>query len=360
MVEIQCSSCHTRYRIDERVLPQETPTFKCSRCGHVFSIEPRGVERAASEVKPKPAGPKARRPAKARAAALISEERKAAETATEPPEPPPVAAPEQPPQPDPLARPFPDRTEEPEPGESLAFDFNVESDEQVAPPDDPTPEADEWEVGDSQLDFRSEPDDRLAGESHEITSPAIEAPGPPRDEKRESIQPDVAMPSLGSAVHSAGFFLAGFFFAALAFGALSLIIAGEPAASAALLARVPGLGDHFVDPASPAVKIALRDVRAEYRNINGQQAALVITGQALNVGARPLHEIQIAVNLLGGAKQALAKQAVFCGNNLSGRMISQMTPRELEFFQRLGPPKAFLLQPSAAYPFTIVFVQPPT
>ena len=41
MIEIQCTSCQTRYRIDERILPEDTPTFKCSRCGHVFSAEPR-------------------------------------------------------------------------------------------------------------------------------------------------------------------------------------------------------------------------------------------------------------------------------------------------------------------------------
>src|SRR5580658_9421637 len=40
MIEIQCTSCHTRYRIDERVLPEDTPTFKCSRCGHVFTADP--------------------------------------------------------------------------------------------------------------------------------------------------------------------------------------------------------------------------------------------------------------------------------------------------------------------------------
>src|SRR5260221_5537259 len=40
MIEIQCTSCHTRYRIDERVLPDDTPTFKCSRCGHVFNAAP--------------------------------------------------------------------------------------------------------------------------------------------------------------------------------------------------------------------------------------------------------------------------------------------------------------------------------
>jgi predicted Zn finger-like uncharacterized protein len=41
MIEVQCTSCHTRYRIDEQVLPEGLPTFKCSRCGHVFSLDPR-------------------------------------------------------------------------------------------------------------------------------------------------------------------------------------------------------------------------------------------------------------------------------------------------------------------------------
>jgi predicted Zn finger-like uncharacterized protein len=49
MIEIQCSSCHTRYRIDERVLPPDTPTFKCSRCGHVFTTDPLTAKKVAAE-----------------------------------------------------------------------------------------------------------------------------------------------------------------------------------------------------------------------------------------------------------------------------------------------------------------------
>jgi predicted Zn finger-like uncharacterized protein len=50
MVEIQCPSCNTRYRIDERILPKDRPTFKCSRCGHVFSsaLRPSGKGRGVS------------------------------------------------------------------------------------------------------------------------------------------------------------------------------------------------------------------------------------------------------------------------------------------------------------------------
>src|SRR5215470_14064647 len=62
MIEIQCTSCNTRYRIDERVLPEETPTFKCSRCGHVFKAEPvaaRPRKPVAPRVVQKPQAPSA-------------------------------------------------------------------------------------------------------------------------------------------------------------------------------------------------------------------------------------------------------------------------------------------------------------
>src|SRR5215471_8161165 len=59
MIEVQCTSCHTRYRIDEQVLPEGIPTFKCSRCGHVFSFEPRTsrVEAKKGAAEPNPTTP---------------------------------------------------------------------------------------------------------------------------------------------------------------------------------------------------------------------------------------------------------------------------------------------------------------
>jgi hypothetical protein len=40
--------------------------------------------------------------------------------------------------------------------------------------------------------------------------------------------------------------------------------------------------------------------------------------------------------------------------------VAQMTPHELEFFQKLNPPKSFALEPSATSPFVIVFIDPPS
>jgi predicted Zn finger-like uncharacterized protein len=68
MIEIQCTSCHTRYRIDERVLPADSPTFKCSRCGHVFTSDPMAAKSTpATEPAPplKPASSRVPTPPKA-------------------------------------------------------------------------------------------------------------------------------------------------------------------------------------------------------------------------------------------------------------------------------------------------------
>src|SRR5258707_7122919 len=75
MIEIQCTSCHTRYRIDERVLPDDTPTFKCSRCGHVFNADPvpaRARKMAPQAPESESQAPRTIRPARPRASALKS------------------------------------------------------------------------------------------------------------------------------------------------------------------------------------------------------------------------------------------------------------------------------------------------
>ena len=75
MIEIQCTSCHTRYRIDERVLPDDTPTFKCSRCGHVFNADPvpaKVRKPAPPTPENEPQAPRTIRPARPRPSALKS------------------------------------------------------------------------------------------------------------------------------------------------------------------------------------------------------------------------------------------------------------------------------------------------
>src|SRR5208282_750176 len=152
------------------------------------------------------------------------------------------------------------------------------------------------------------------------------------------------------ATHASGFFLATFFFIWIVFFSASALICDEPAASARLLSQAPQIGAYFARPIVPAMLVALHDVRSEYYTLKGGHVALVVTGNAQNVGAQPLHLVQIDAYLIGDSTHPIASQTVYCGNDLSATMLSEMTPREIEFSQGLSPQKAFAIDPSGSAP----------
>lgn len=380
-IEVQCTSCHTRYRIDEQVLPEGTPTFKCSRCGHVFTFEPRPAKIAA----PEPPAKHAPAPHPGAAPAGDGEPRSAggSERQSEPPapsvlkpaaEPAAFAAPHETAPAEALApaakrsatddlmsRPIRDAEPETDPpsGENLSFDFADEplEMENAGPPELATEVPDDserWSVGDDA--------------SFEAPAPAaVERKRPPRTPRKDPraepgfVVDDAAAPIYNHQVtHSARFVLGLILLVAFGYGALTLLVRSAPAAAADALSRMPLIGDRFVTPITPARLVALRAVHADYLRTKGGHQALVITGIAENVGNNPLHAVRIAVDLRASGNRTLASRSIFCGNTLSATMVAQMTPHEIDFFQKLDPPKTFDLEPAATTPFVVVFVDPPT
>jgi predicted Zn finger-like uncharacterized protein len=399
MIEIQCTSCHTRYRIDERVLPDETPTFKCSRCGHVFNAEPlpqrpkkaaslRAVERASA----RPAPPRPEPPEEPTQAKPTESEDEPLNAAPEPPAPPQTAeeaAPAKPSTDDLLNRAFEQARADADEGENLSFDFSDEG-EVARGEDSPAEELETaesepaWQVGEPEEARASEPDETQPEAPHFLQppqpEPRVRLSVPGREEPaiahpqfasgagpaarsfgadRAILPDDVAYISARGRTHASGAFLLSFFAVAVLFGAFSTFICGTPIASARALSGLPVIGSHFTRPIVPAMLVALHGVHAEYQAIKGGEHALVITGTAENVGARPLHAVLISVDLLDGAQRQLAGQAAYCGNGLSTKMIGEMTPREIEFLQRLDPQKSFVMQPAGSAPFALVFIKPP-
>ncbi len=424
MIEIQCTSCHTRYRIDERVLPDDTPTFKCSRCGHVFNADPLPAKTrpAVTETESQPA--QTIRPARLRASVPrpsvepsgVKREAIAPARAAQPE---PEAAPENPvdarhfesgkqeiertepiaseniherelESDHPLNRTFGDREQRAGTGENFKFDFSDESreitdteheDEIAAPEGDD----DRWEVGDA-AEFDTEPDRRAPimhapttvaaaepsarpapASPHRVAAalkagrPRAQAPQPATSAGYElghlaDEADDLPMPGK---TYASGYFVAMFFLVAIGFVAASSLICGEPVASARLLSEAPQIGPYFARPIVPAMLVALHDVHTEYRTLKGGQVAIVITGTAQNVGASALHLVQIDAELLGGGTRPLSRLGVYCGNELSAKMLGEMTPREIEFSQGLSPQKSFAIEPSGAAPFLMVFMNPP-
>jgi len=433
MIEIQCTSCHTRYRIDERVLPDDTPTFKCSRCGHVFNADPmparvRKSAPVAVESESQPA--RTIRPARPRPSAFKSQvesdvvKREHSGELRPPPHEPerrsqperrPVSDPSKPVErkvtesspnepearreevqheleaDEPLNRTFGDREQKGDTGENLRFDF---SDERIQFGDSEEPPERElerpevhdrgWEVGDTPEEFESAPRRQaptMMAEPEAAPRPTPTAvrrmasplsaeaprfaPTPAGPAKSAGFQlgqfvDDSAEPAAPGRTHTSGFFLATFFFVAVAFLGASALICDEPAASARLLNQAPRIGEYFARPIVPAMLVTLHDVRTEYYTLKGGHVALVITGDAQNVGTRALHLVEIDAALMGDGADPLARQSVYCGNELSATMLGEMTPREIEFSQGLSPQKSFAMNPSASARFLMVFVNPPT
>ena len=392
MIEIQCTSCQTRYRIDERILPDETPTFKCSRCGHVFSAEPRErpplprkpeqVNLRAAEPAPEAAvrpraggGGAAADAARSAAEAVRSAETsaraesaaaKAAVAVTEPERPAespgdpgwrtghePGGGAEGDPGEDRFARPFDERSEA-APGETMTFDFSEDRGKSGELPEIPVAAAaHEWKVG-----GEDDPADRSFAKAVTDDEPDVEEyPRGIIDVQPEPQDRRSRRPAAGT-VHSAGLFIGVFGLVAFGFGLLSLLLCGAPAASAGLLSRIPLFGASFAPPMSPAKRIALVDVNGQYARLKDGQAAFIVSGAADNVSDLTLHAVQIEAALIGVDRQ-VARQTVYCGNNLSLKMVAEMTQHELEFFQKLDPPKSFALAASESAPFVVVFIAPP-
>jgi predicted Zn finger-like uncharacterized protein len=449
MIEVQCTSCHTRYRIDERVLPEGIPTFKCSRCGHVFTCEPRKSRSSGQHeaLKPPPhreaeapadpsfshmadetqthqtqpdgqfpndeaaaqqdasglsqvprsdasvpqrasesASNEQRRPdaSKRHEQASRSEARSAFTDSDSgepnrqpPPEPPPRVAAEE-------ARKFYSRLftgndADSSSGDNLSFDFADEEREpqppkitrrsrrQTSPSPTAAVEGGRWQVGDKEFTpaasigekaFRDDAfDNELSrGPRTHIGRPRRKKPG--FLDEDEFVDEEVAPIYNRAITHSSRFFILLIFLVALGFGALTLLIHSAPATTSSVLSFLPLVGDRFTIPTTPAKLVALRDVNAVYQLGKGSSKALIISGTAENVGTEPLHLVQLSAALRDPRRRLVASGSAYCGNSVSLGMVSQMTPREIDFLQKLEPAKNFVLEPSASCRFVIVFTNP--
>ena len=256
----------------------------------------------------------------------------------------------------PLARSFAEEEEEPKGNENLSFDFgNDPSDHHhLGEAGEAEDAADRWQVGEPGL-----------------AEPAEEPlPVPEINHARMRAASTHADPSSGIArytgddartpARSSSFFVALFTLIVAGFAGLTFLIGISPPTSRAVLAQLPVLSDEFsIVPRAPS-PVALREIHAEYRLLDGHRSALIVSGRAENRSGAPLHAIQVAVSLADSMQRQVATQAVFCGDLVSPKIISQMTTHELQFFQKLAPPKNFELKSGDSSPFLVMFVNPPS
>ena len=292
-----------------------------------------------------------------------------------PPPPPPVSA-TPPPKPPESSRPAPlvsrdaARNATDDQGENLEFDFNDETEPEIGGDSDhAAADAERWSVGDAPIDEAAPP--RTPPFGRGIPDPGYSRGEPApigrgtipqyagRPPMQRSPLPDERAFIERSEMHSARSFIGLFFVVALVFVAITLVIYAIPNASADILRRMPVIGPEFVQPTPLENMVSVSDVQSTYQRVKGGHAALVLTGTVKNNSTTPLHTIQIAVRLLDAMQKPVASSAVYVGTTVSPRMLSEMTPHELEFLQKLDPQKNFVLEPAHGAPFLMVFIDPP-
>lgn len=385
MLRIHCPSCQTLYHIDQQQVPEGSPTFKCSRCGHVFtqkvsrhrSPEATGEEdswTAPESTSPRraAAGPPAPNtetadepPATPQAPDAGAEADPAAHRADEAGARAPSAAPG--PTEELSAKPFGARErEEPAAGDNLSFDFSEEAEPvEISGPGAQAEEADaeNWQVGDAYDDVPPappvKPADLLRRRAEQASRERRKAAMAPETKVSFAPAKASAFPRRRGGSHSSSFFVGLFFLVALGFGLASLFMCGAPAASAEFLRGLPSIGRRFARPVSPETLVALKNVNAFYQRIKDGKTALLISGNAINISPSTLGRVRVAVRLATPSNQMLGDQTVYCGNTLAPAMVGQMTAHELDFYQGLAPAADFSLAPDKACPFVVIFIEPP-
>ncbi len=393
MIEIQCPSCLTRYRVDERTLPEGSSAFKCSRCSHVFtppasllSGEPSwrgdrppadaplasqheetsfslGKAVAAPEPAANPAAQAQRKTASqdspgpqwgdfsAGAEALPEQSGKApAGGAAVPPSREAHAA-FAPPPPKAL---LPEAIDNP--------DFNLgPSRNTERPPSGGQSKPGTWQLGDDgqPWSFLGHEPARGAGADSELRLPPLSAderggaetrPGEPR--------PIGGVEPARRKIRGAALVLAVFAAVGLGYALVALAISTAPGASLRLFEVLPVVGPYFESPHNAAQSVTLSDLRASYVRLKDGRQALVVGGLAHNASQASLDSVELDVSLVGADGRELSSRTVYCGNKLSLTSLSEMTPQELDFFQRLKPPPGFALAAGQSCPFLAVFSEP--
>src|SRR5579875_3014496 len=159
--------------------------------------------------------------------------------------------------------------------------------------------------------------------------------------------------------HNSSFFLGVFVLIGFFFVGVTFLLGLSPSISRELLHLLPLIGAEFT-PVPPSQNVvALSEAHAEYRLLDGNRRALIVSGRAENRGAEPLHTIEVGVSLVDNQQHPVVTQSAFCGDLVSPKIVSQMTPHELQFFQKLAPPKNFALKSGDSSPFFVMFINPP-
>lgn len=324
-MRVTCPSCTTIYRIADDLLKGTKPTFRCSRCKHIFDLEPAGSTAIAETAQTaeftsthqgtdeEPTFPFGREEVRS-GAVTLADQADAGKTA--------VA--------------WPDRSASP-----------VEEEAQHTPPphqaESPTRKAREHAAG--------QPNSRSGAHRATPAAKSLDGGLPPPQGNVAVLDPhrDQQASTLP--------YLTLFALLTLFFSLTAAFQYAYPEALEAMIKKIPLVGSAVVRNAHLKNNIELQSLRGSYQTIQGNREIFMITGIAMNQNPVVIREIRLAGETYSEDAKPLEQQSMWIGNAISPKLIRGMTLQDIADLQRLKPLRTFEIPPGDSVPFTIVFLK---
>lgn len=221
------------------------------------------------------------------------------------------------------------------------FDPGVEVDRpDVRPPESFDIEEDDVPIQDARKpDFEID-DDFLIRPRREAEPP----PPPPRANARGSIVPMVSLVAL-----------AGF-----AFVLVWLIYQVNPRPLDALLRRIPWYGNTMFENRHFKSTLVFESLVSGVQPVLNQTEVFIVSGKLVNRNDRSVHKVRIETQLFDAEGKQIGREVTFVGNGITAKTIQDMPFREISMLQSLKPLSAYRIPAAQSANFTVVFPKPDT
>jgi len=299
-MRLRCPKCSTAYRVDDSLITETSPTFRCSRCSHVFVVEIRSA--TSEEVQAKAV--------EAASSHLLEES-------------------------------------EDQPGEPALSSQAPASHDSSTPPEK-IAEKDRVEAGTKRDESAAE--SRIEGRGFDPGEDFFIFP------KEETVDN-------GSHTRTGGQlsvlpFVSLFAILLFVFSLVTMTYRVDPAPLESMIRSIPWYGSAIFENRHFKRRLELDSLGSGFQRVLGGQPVVVISGKLLNRNTESVGNVQIEAQIYDAEGNPVGKETVYLGNALSSKNIQDMTTREIALLQSLKPQNSYRIEPNRAVPFAIVLPKP--
>ena len=369
---VQCPKCQTTYRVSDGLVTTPNPTFRCSRCKHIFVLGLRAEASPVSEpVKPSSAPPRRDKEPELNFSLAAPEKKETGEEkSAEVP-----ASPQQDEDKPAEASTDQTRAEPAQPATDESFSFPDERPTASPAPEDlppsleaePSPvqseeKEDDWSLTRPQVEEESF---TIPEESRSEPAAGVGAPSPTFDERwadalplLEDRQADPSQDPYRDRPLSIVPYVTLFGALVLIYALLTLMYQAQPKTIEAAINVVPWLGPSVLKNDHLRHGIALQALRPGFQTIQGNREVFVLAGVAVNRNSMSVREVRLEGQIFNAEGKEIDRQIISVGNAISSKIIRDLTAQEISILQKLNPQKRFEIPPEESAGFVIVFLKP--